>query len=53
LVCRVDDAERIVFWPQTSAPVRTKHVDLFGTTKSNLFILEIGELIAAGFRELG
>ena len=32
---------------------RTKRVDLFATTKSNLFILEIGQLIAAGFRELG
>ncbi len=41
LLSRVDDAERIVFWPQTSAPARTKHVDLFGTTKSNLFILEL------------
>lgn len=30
-----------------------RQVDLFATTKSNLFILEIGELIAAGFRELG
>lgn len=28
-------------------------IDLFATTKSNLFILEIGELVAAGFRELG
>ena len=36
-----------------SAPIRTKQVDLFATTKSNLFILEIGELVAAGFRELG
>ena len=33
--------------------VRTRHVDLFATSKSNLFILEIGELVAAGFRELG
>jgi glycosyltransferase involved in cell wall biosynthesis len=39
--------------PRTSAPVRTKRVELFATAKSNLFILEIGELIAAGFRELG
>jgi hypothetical protein len=31
----------------------TRRIDLFATTKSNLFILEIGELIAAGFRELG
>ena len=28
-------------------------MELFATAKSNLFILEIGELIAAGFRELG
>ena len=28
-------------------------VNLFATTKSNLFILEIGRLIAAGFRDLG
>ena len=40
-------------YPRTSAPVRTKRVELFATAKSNLFILEIGELIAAGFRELG
>jgi GT2 family glycosyltransferase len=39
--------------PRTSVPVRTKRVELFATAKSNLFILEIGELIAAGFRELG
>lgn len=31
----------------------TKRIDLFATSKSNLFILEIGELIAAGFGELG
>ena len=31
----------------------TRRVDLFATSKSNLFILEIGELVAAGFRELG
>lgn len=40
-----------------SAPSITPHtierVDLFGTRRSNLFILEIAELIAAGFRELG
>lgn len=34
-------------------PLEKQRVDLFATTKSNLFILEIGELIAAGFRELG
>ena len=31
----------------------TERVDLFATSKSNLFIVEIGELVAAGFRELG
>ena len=31
----------------------TTRVDLFATSKSNLFIVEIGELVAAGFRELG
>jgi glycosyltransferase involved in cell wall biosynthesis len=35
---------------QATAP---KRVELFATSKSNLFILEIGELIAAGFAELG
>ncbi|MFL6567587.1 MAG: glycosyltransferase [Chthoniobacterales bacterium] len=33
--------------------LRTKRVELFATAKSNLFIIEIGELVAAGFRELG
>lgn len=36
-----------------SSALRTRHVDLFATSKSNLFILEIGELVAAGFREIG
>ena len=31
----------------------TKRVNLFATSKSNLFILEIARLIVAGFRELG
>ena len=45
--------------PPTLAPSHaaqafaTKRVDLFVTSKSNLFIVEIGELVAAGFRELG
>ena len=34
-------------------PIRFKNIDLFATSKSNLFILEIGELVAAGFREIG
>lgn len=34
-------------------PTRTKNVELYATSKSNLFILEIGELITAGFTELG
>lgn len=33
--------------------LKTRRVDLFATSKSNLFIVEIGELVAAGFRELG
>ena len=37
----------------SSETTRISRVDLFATTKSNLFILEIGHLIAAGFRELG
>jgi glycosyltransferase involved in cell wall biosynthesis len=36
-----------------TSPIPFKHVDLFATSKSNLFILEIGELVAAGFREIG
>jgi GT2 family glycosyltransferase len=39
--------------PKGSTPIRTKQIELFATSKSNLFIIEIGELIAAGFRELG
>jgi glycosyltransferase involved in cell wall biosynthesis len=35
------------------AALRTRHINLFATSKSNLFILEIGELVAAGFREIG
>ena len=38
---------------RSSELIKTKRVDLFATTRSNLFILEIGRLIAAGFRELG
>ncbi|HSH39978.1 MAG TPA: glycosyltransferase, partial [Chthoniobacterales bacterium] len=34
-------------------PLQTKRVELFATKKSNLFIVEIGQLVAAGFRELG
>ncbi len=30
-----------------------KRIDLLATSKSNLFIREIGELVAAGFREIG
>ena len=37
----------------SSGAIETKRVDLFATSKSNLFIVEIGELVAAGFRELG
>jgi GT2 family glycosyltransferase len=48
-----DGMDRSLAGPRTLAPVRTKQVELFATAKSNLFIIEIGELIAAGFRELG
>ena len=37
----------------SSTTIALKRVDLFATSKSNLFIVEIGELVAAGFRELG
>ena len=33
--------------------LRTRRVNLFATSKSNLFIIEIAELAAAGFREIG
>ncbi|MEY2564898.1 MAG: hypothetical protein QOH88_3091 [Verrucomicrobiota bacterium] len=36
-----------------SIPLRTRHVHLFATSKSNLFIIEIAELAVAGFREIG
>ena len=36
-----------------TAALRTQRVNLLATSKSNLFIIEIGELIAAGFREIG
>jgi len=48
-----DGVARSLSQPRQAAPTRTKQVELFATTKSNLFIIEIGELIAAGFRELG
>jgi glycosyltransferase involved in cell wall biosynthesis len=35
------------------SPLRTRRVNLFATSKSNLFIIEIAELAAAGFREIG
>jgi glycosyltransferase involved in cell wall biosynthesis len=35
------------------SPLRMRQVNLFATSKSNLFIVEIGELVAAGFREIG
>nr|MBA2586027.1 glycosyltransferase [Chthoniobacterales bacterium] len=39
--------------PTLALALRTRRVDVFATSKSNLFILEIGELVAAGFREAG
>ncbi len=48
-------ARPVVSLPAARDPAapRTRRVEIFGTKKSNLFILEIGELVAAGFRELG
>ncbi len=37
----------------SASSLTTKQVDLFATTRSNLFIIEIAQLIAAGFRALG
>ena len=39
--------------PVSLSSAALPRIDLFATAKSNLFILEIGELVAAGFRELG
>ncbi|PYI77396.1 MAG: hypothetical protein DMF01_01450, partial [Verrucomicrobia bacterium] len=36
-----------------SAPVRLRRVIVYATAKSNLFIREVGELVVAGFIELG
>ena len=36
-----------------SAPVRLQRVIVYATAKSNLFIREVGELVVAGFTELG
>jgi glycosyltransferase involved in cell wall biosynthesis len=36
-----------------SAPVHFRRVILYATAKSNLFIREVGELVVAGFTELG
>jgi glycosyltransferase involved in cell wall biosynthesis len=36
-----------------SSHFRTKRVEIYGTLRSNLFIREVGELVAAGFAELG
>src|SRR5262249_47303714 len=35
-----------------SARTKSKTIRLFATSKSNLFIIEIGELVMAGFREI-
>lgn len=43
---------RVEARPSGSSP-NTKRIELFATSKSNLFIVEIGELVAAGFRDLG
>lgn len=39
--------------PAALAERAVKRIELFATSRSNLFILEIAELLAAGFRELG
>ncbi|HEV3409558.1 MAG TPA: glycosyltransferase, partial [Chthoniobacterales bacterium] len=39
--------------PAVSPLSHISRIDLFATSKSNLFIVEIGELVAAGFRDLG
>ncbi|MGI8430869.1 MAG: glycosyltransferase [Chthoniobacterales bacterium] len=39
--------------PAASSERAVREIELFATSRSNLFILEIAELLAAGFRELG
>lgn len=47
------DASALSANDRSAASALPRRIDLFATSKSNLFILEIGELVAAGFRELG
>ncbi|MBV9010105.1 MAG: glycosyltransferase [Verrucomicrobia bacterium] len=39
--------------PIDVAPGETRRIAILATSKSNLFIRELGELVAAGFRDLG
>jgi GT2 family glycosyltransferase len=39
--------------PTAPAEFSTKRVVIYGTSRSNLFIREVGELVVAGFAELG
>ena len=45
--------ERLADVATIAAPVRITTVHLFVTSKSNLFIIEIAQLVCAGFREAG
>jgi glycosyltransferase involved in cell wall biosynthesis len=51
LLSEVRQSSRVATKPPS--PLRTRRVNLFATSKSNLFIIEIAELAAAGFREIG
>lgn len=52
-VARLAASKRELPGVSSSASSRIENVDLLTTSKSNLFIREIGDLIAAGFREIG
>ena len=45
--------ERLADVATIAAPVRITTIHLFVTSKSNLFIIEIAQLVCAGFREAG
>ncbi len=44
---------RLANMAATAAPVQITTIHLFVTSKSNLFIIEIAQLVCAGFREAG
>ncbi|MFL6582929.1 MAG: glycosyltransferase [Chthoniobacterales bacterium] len=48
-----DERRQVAASSSTDGARKFKHIELFATSKSNLFIIEIGELVAAGFREIG